>query len=649
LDEAAMTDERIGVLLVHGIGTNTPNQFLVDQARKIAAAMSEEVASIAVISEPLIGDKVPDKYAVDYAANTVKVEAKTKGPAPRKLLLEFNEVYWADLGEKPTLVNQVKFWFWALSMWALAARDYTRLPGFDGMYKPKGGGLRWWGRLILGAYGVLFLLGASTIGLLNVIADRLKLPRVPISDILTAYLGDVMLYSQTAGDDDPAVSDLAQPPRVAIRARMVDALVEFAMRKDYDRWYVLSHSQGTVLAYNGLMETAGALPNYLSQARWAKAQGSGLKEDLSNDVPDLMLPRRPPWLERTDGISRKALFAKLGGFLTYGSAIGKFLAIWPIIVPANADEKVFQPHFHWINVFDPTDPVSGPLWAYTRERGCWADNTPIGGQRDASGGHVAAKIERSIPYKAGPLWLLSHLQYLNYYSPGYQRQAPLLATEVARWLIGGTFDPHKTLEKAAPSVWLRAAMSYAEVALATLIVWLSTAALLWEIIGSKWLRWLEHIAWPVGALLALAIAVLFNFGIQGFSSATKKDPPHWLRWIVTSIAAVVAAIATWFLRPAGRAIHHCLHDAAVAAADGLRAIPWGVGDALGSVISLLHHPGAIRMSVGLLSFTVILIVLLGWVRWLVQPLPVQEDQHKKGLRTESWQSGRNSGSSRDGP
>ena len=611
-----MADERIGVLLVHGIGTNTPNQFLVDQTRKIVAAMGEEVAAITVVSEPPIGNKVPDKYVVDYAANVVKVEAKTKGPNPSRLQLEFNEVYWADLGEKPTLVNQVKFWFWALSMWALAARDYSRLPGSKDMYQPNGGRLRWWDRLILGAYGVLFLLGSSTIGLLNVIADRLKLPRVPISDILTAYLGDVMLYSQTAGDDDPAVSDLAQPPRVAIRARMVDALVQFAMRKDFDRWYVLSHSQGTVLAYNGLMETAGALPNYLSQARWKMAQASGLQEDQSKNVPELMLPRRPTWLKRKQGISREVLFKRLGGFLTYGSAIGKFHAMWPIIVPANAEKgTVFESRFQWINVFDPTDPVSGPLSAYAR---------------NASAGHDAGWIDRSIPYKAGPIWLLSHLQYLNYYSPGYQRQAPLLATEVARWLMTGTFDPTKTLEKAAPWVWFRTLMGYAEVALATLIVWLSTAALLWELIGSKWMGWLEHIAWPVGAISALIIAVIFNFVVQGFRGATKRDPPHWLRWGIILIAAGGGASATWCLRPTGRTMHHCLHDTGVAIAKSLEAIPWGVGEVIGGIFSLLDHPGAFRMSVGLLSFTIILVVALGWIRWLVQPLPVQEAEHGQG-------------------
>jgi len=627
-----MVDQRIGVLLVHGIGTNTPNQFLVDQTRKIVAAMGEQVASISVLREPPVGDKVPDHYVVDYKANRVQVEIKTKASrteASRTLHIDFNEVYWADLGEKPTLVNQMKFWFWALSMWALAARDYTRLPGFSGMYKPKGDHLKLRDRLFLGAYGVLFGLGAATIGLLNIIADRVKLPRVPISDILTAYVGDVMLYSQTSGDDDPTVTDMAQPPRVGIRARMVDALVEVAQR-GYDRWYVFAHSQGTVVAYNGLMETAAALPNYLTRARW-DAVASGLKTKLPDRVPALMLPRRPVWLGDRDGIDRATLFERLGGFLTYGSAIGKFHAIWPIIVPANAQEEVFPQDFYWINVFDPTDPVSGPLDAYTREYGYNAQRQPIDGCRPKSG-PVSANIDRSIPYKSGPLWLLSHLQYLNYYSPGYQRQEPLLVSETARWLVDGVFDPKRTLEAAEPSVWWRTALAFAQVMLATVIVWLSTAALLWEILGRRWLDWLGHMVWPVGAVGAFVLAVAFNIGLELLKKRMRHDLPTRLRWGVLIIALGGTVAAALHFQGGGQAIYGGLFDIAHAVADWLRILPGLMGVAARWIIGLLHHPGAFRMSVGLLSVTIILIVLLGWIRWAVQPLPVQEHEHGHGMR-----------------
>ena len=634
--------ERIGVLMVHGIGTNPPNQFLVQETRKIVAAMSEQAASITVLSEPPVADKVPDKYVVDYTANMVTVEARTYGAAPRHLIFEFNEVYWADLGEKPTFVNQLKFWFWALSMWAVAARDNTRLPGFDSMYIPGSWRARFrpFFRIVLGFYGMLFGLGAATIGLANVIFDRLKLPRFPISSILTAYVGDVMLYTQTSGEDDPAVSDMAQPPRVGIRARMVDAIVEYA-RRGYDSWYIVAHSQGTVVAYNGLMETEKALPNYLTQDRWNNLSTSS-REFLKESPPpvdDIMLPRRPSWLGPEQALNRVVLFGKLKGLLTFGSAIGKFRGIWPITVPANKDEDVFHPDFTWINVYDPTDPVSGPLWAYTRESGQWSNGHEIWKARsqDPESSLVAGKIDHTIAYKAKWIWLLSHLAYLDYYSPGYKRPAPLLVTEVARWLFSGTFNPEE-LKKARPIVAVRMAMTIGQLAIAFTAVWLGTAGLLWWLgSGNKWFGWLGHIHWPVAAAAMLASAFAIEIVAIAFRLVFKRrDPPKLLSWAMVLAGMSFSLWAPLHFNKCARGLYHQLHDFLVMAAKWLKGHAHGhalIEDVVAATISSLHHPGAARMSVGLLSITLILVISVGWARWLLLPLPVQADKHQKGVRS----------------
>lgn len=44
-----------------------------------------------------------------------------------------------------------------------------------------------------------------------------------------------------------------EPPRAAIRRRMVPTMVDVAAA-GYDRWYILAHSLGSVVAWNGLME-----------------------------------------------------------------------------------------------------------------------------------------------------------------------------------------------------------------------------------------------------------------------------------------------------------------------------------------------------------------------------------------------------------
>ena len=84
------------------------------------------------------------------------------------------------------------------------------------------------------------------------------------ADVLVQYLGDIKLYQQQKREGKQLLVDLDQPPRVSIRRRMIKGLVEMSLR-DYDRWYVLSHSLGTIVAFNGLMETEEALPNYLDQ------------------------------------------------------------------------------------------------------------------------------------------------------------------------------------------------------------------------------------------------------------------------------------------------------------------------------------------------------------------------------------------------
>ena len=611
--------ERIGVLLVHGIGTQLPNQHLISEARNIVAALGDEAAAISVSTEPSIPDELPAKFTADFERNKICVDVITATKRPRRLRIEFNEVYWADLGEEPTLPRQAKFWFWALSMWTVAGREHTRLIGFKDMYVPRDGRFKYLGRFVLGFYGALFFLGVATVGLLNLILERLKLPRVPISDLLTAYVGDVMLYSQPARDQNPIVSELGEPPRVAIRARMVDALVEFAMR-DYDHWFVLAHSLGSVVAYNGLMETEAALPNYLTAARWQQVKGSlGATVD---PVIDVMLPRRPVWLGPTDGIDRRVLFSKLRGLLTYGSALGKLRAIWPVIVPANRDEYVFREDFEWFNIYEPTDPVSGRLAAFLSERGRWDGKEQSVKAPPIDGGKSAAKIKQSIAYKAGRIWLLSHLGYLTRPSPGFARPKHLLVFKVASWLVKKDFDADG-LQRAAPTVWLRAMLRTAEVLLIGLAVWLGTAALLWYILPHKWLTWLQYHEWPAIAVSAIAIAALSNAAGWVADRDDRGDPPRWLRWVTI----VVGGVLIWPASSWAAAGVRCMRDSFLSIGRWLA----GECSAIAFLAELLNHPGAARMAIGLLSLTLVLIVGLGAVRWLFQPLPVQPKEHMKGV------------------
>jgi hypothetical protein len=81
------------------------------------------------------------------------------------------------------------------------------------------------------------------------------------------YLSGVKLYSQDMRAGGSPMDGPDEPPRAAIRRRMVRTMVDVAAA-GYDRWYILAHSLGSIVAWNGVMETERALPNYLDRERW---------------------------------------------------------------------------------------------------------------------------------------------------------------------------------------------------------------------------------------------------------------------------------------------------------------------------------------------------------------------------------------------
>jgi hypothetical protein len=201
--------------------------------------------------------------------------------------------------------------------------------------------------------------------------------KIPPPDILAQFIGDVKLFQQEKRIGKGPLHDFGSrsgaplkermkglPPRVTLRRRMVRGLVEMALNP-YDQWYILAHSQGTVLAFNSIMETAQSLPNYLTEELWYRGidklliRKANNYEALTRDEKKKMEPFFPSWRDKEYILDRKELFKNLRGLLTYGSPLSKFAALWPKIVPLNKDECVFHEDFQWLNVYDPTDPVAG--------------------------------------------------------------------------------------------------------------------------------------------------------------------------------------------------------------------------------------------------------------------------------------------------
>ncbi|MEM8605141.1 MAG: hypothetical protein AAGF24_15070, partial [Cyanobacteria bacterium P01_H01_bin.121] len=218
-------------------------------------------------------------------------------------------------------------------------------------------------------------------------------------DILVQYMGDVKLYQQKYRATKGPLVDLGRRPRRTIKRRLIKAMVKMALA-DYDRWYVLAHSLGTIVAFNGLTEDELLLSQFLEPdllAQWEAKYGSAV-------------------------IRRRDLFSKLRGLLTYGSPLSKFAVLWPAIVPLNQDERVFAPDFEWINVYDPADPVSAKTkYFYPKD------------QREALDQPHVTLRPVDIAYKADKLHLLSHLHYLTF----KPHQPDRLIHTLNQWLLTG--------------------------------------------------------------------------------------------------------------------------------------------------------------------------------------------------------------------
>lgn len=444
------TRVRVGILLVHGIGKTKKFENIEAVARNIATTLKSN-SNLAV--RVMINSSDDTEYGASqqtWLANgkekaPVVIEVKEYDPDDSSKVikiteLSFREVWWSDIGKSDSLQFKLSFWKWGLSLWSrkqyLGKKDKQHFSEEDfgalkEMALPKSVSLQetsvskvpipnitWVDRLRFFVVSWVVFLILPLLAFLRGILHRVLGIEVS-SDILVQYLGDIKNYQEEKREGAGYLIDIGQPQRISVRRRMITGLVKMALA-NYDRWYVLSHSLGTVVAFNGLMEPDAALPNYLNQDLWEEVKNDGMRtttdeeNSLSNTQADNMFPSRPAWLELNNIIAREDLFKNLKGFMTYGSPLSKFAVVWPAIVPINKDNSVFSENFEWINVYDPTDPVADETKYFDLEN--YRGEKPI-----------------EIAYKAESIHLASHIEYLTY-NP--QRKNPLVK-QVANWLLSG--------------------------------------------------------------------------------------------------------------------------------------------------------------------------------------------------------------------
>lgn len=452
--------EKVGVLLVHGIGETKKFENLENAATNIARSLLLENSnsSNSFDLKVIINSSDDGAYGAnqqtwltnDNNLGAVVIEIKehdpnNKGQAKKITELVFRETWWADLGKSKSLKSKISFWIWGLSLWSQKQfmgkfkhkHDITKFGTLEQMHLPttiqeRVPSIKAFDRWQFFVVSWVILLILFIASFLDFIIRRVSGSKLHL-EVFSQYLGDIQSYQQQKREENTAgyLIDINQPMRVSIRRRMIKELVKMGLG-DYDRWYVLAHSLGTVIAFNGLMEPDAALPNYINQDLWELCKNKKQSKDpqsplrirtkgttkLTEEQADTMFPTRPSWLDLDDVIAREDLFKNLKGFMTYGSPLSKFAVFWPAIVPINNDNSVFSKDFQWINIYDPTDPV--------------ADRTKYFDLQDYGGKKI---IE--IPYKACSIHLDSHIRYLTH----NQRRENPLVKQVANWLFkGGQFQ-----------------------------------------------------------------------------------------------------------------------------------------------------------------------------------------------------------------
>jgi hypothetical protein len=522
--------DRIGVIFVHGIGEQKRFEHLDAEIRPLIDALTRRPASVSV---EILGGNASTLYAdrdTWSAQPSASVRAIVRQADGRETHLCFHEVWWADINEPYSLRKQVVFWLWGLSVWFYP--DVPRhLPGWSVMQHPHFPGGRSVrrgvdARLRLFFVSTLFLLTGASVGTLVVVAKRLlNLDAPNIVRIFVNYLSAIKLYNQPSAAGGGFLDAFHEPPRVSIRRRMIRAMADVASQ-NYDRWYVLGHSLGSVVAYNGLMENAQALANYLDESRWrmlktdgragAAPEGSGY---FLGDTA-AMMPSRPLWLNARDVVFRDKLLEKFRGLLTYGSPLDKFAAIWPRLTPVNVKEPMFPADAEWVNVYDPTDPVGAKLTAFSQT---------------ATGSALATHIlvPNNLGYRSSPWLLLSHVRYLR----------SALADSTVDWLLSG--NELKCLGKKScwlHSEWLRHAWTYFQwLVVFALMLWLAVLMLPqwigWGVKGLTALgRLLTHV--PMLSALGAAVAAEHSSALELADRSISERSLWVFRWSLLSTLCI---------------------------------------------------------------------------------------------------------------
>ncbi len=335
------------VVVVHGIG----DQYRYATIQTVVSAFGKFARSPA--------DMPLGRFYGDRALATFQL----KGPPPPAAPLDtigFIEVYWADI---PRALQKEGYVIEESKAWArtVVGRVRARFGECASDLDAQGPNQQ---RLRLRLRQEDYFAGADAIeemietfavlDNLLFIAEKAGVLKFDLDALLTQYIGDVQIVADFAGY------------RRAILDKFNQVLQEVHDANPKAEIYVVAHSEGTVVAFMGLLE---AMCEPSRPAPAAKDQAAA----LGSEPPD--------WVQQ------------IRGFMTFGSPIDKHLVLWPDIWdylqtphrglprlrPAGPKKAI-----RWRNYYDYGDPVGFRLdtareWM---ESHLWSPYFDFNGQHD---------------------------------------------------------------------------------------------------------------------------------------------------------------------------------------------------------------------------------------------------------------------------
>jgi hypothetical protein len=402
--------QRIGLLLVHGVGDQGRFEHLQNVAEQIIGTL---VATHGLDAVDVI---MPGVSGAPLSIMIREGNGKTDQ-------LDIHEMWWRDLGQRQTTWAILRFWWWAASL--AGTRGYFAGPpeGYDNPSNSLGAPRKivWRERFKLFFTITYCFILLAPINL--VISFTHFLPgvrRIQFVHSVFTHLSSVQMYQEKLTSQRGTLVDYDHPRRVSIQRRFAEILVTMA-EIGYDRWYIAGHSLGSVIALKGLMYNDRAFAKMLNFNRWHHAafqRFKGVDHRSCGSLRDE--PRTPSWLLPEDAVKTEDIFLRLRGLITYGSPLEMFANVWPAIV--HVKKRVSVPReFEWINIFDPVDVVASPLSSFAFQ--------------DESGQTIRPT---NVSCKASSLITSAHVKYWSARRP--LREEGLLAT-VLDWILSGSEFP----------------------------------------------------------------------------------------------------------------------------------------------------------------------------------------------------------------